>query len=132
MLEFFPSTNNIDIFKKPSFNIFLSNSPIEFLSFGSEKKLNLPISNGGRIVGNFLLYSQDFLISKFLKSSNFSKKNILGDAHELLHILQNYQLIKNRYGGDLPFLFSEGLNVICGNQLSKNLAKNLFLKKIYF
>jgi len=132
LLNFFPSADGIDIFKYPSFNMFLTNSPEEFLSFGSRERLNLPVASGGRVVGLFLVYSQDSFTSKNARNFNFSKNDILGDAHELFHILQNSQLIKNKYMGYIPFLFSEGLSVICGNQLSKKFNEDFISKENLF
>lgn len=138
LLSKFSSPKNLPCFSKGhSINIFLARDFNEFCSIGSPKKKNLPDFASGRVSGTTLIYIQ----KRFLEDSKketISEQAVMGEAHELLHIFFQYNNFdKNgKLATQLPFLFNEGLTVICANQISKKFneefvsPEHLFLEPI--
>ncbi|HJX50175.1 MAG TPA: hypothetical protein VJ438_01800 [Candidatus Nanoarchaeia archaeon] len=139
LLTMFSSPKDLPCFSgNYSINVFLAEDFDELCSIGSKEKLNLPSFAQGRVTGTTLVYVQRLFLNDSKKyEKEIPEHAILGEAHELLHIFFHYNSI-DKYGRlyKLPLLFSEGLTVICANQITKNFkedfisAEHLFLEKV--
>lgn len=138
LLTMFSSPRDLSCFSGGyPIDIFLAEGFDEFCSIGNPKKRNIPSFAKGRVSGTTLVYIQDFFLNNSKKNKNkVSKQGILGNAHELLHIFSHYYR-REEYGNlnyKSPFLFTEGLTVICANQISDEFkegfisAEHLFLE----
>ncbi|PJC45567.1 hypothetical protein CO037_00855 [Candidatus Pacearchaeota archaeon CG_4_9_14_0_2_um_filter_30_8] len=139
LLSMFSSPKDLSCFSgNYSVNMFLAKDFDEFCSIGRSRKGNYPSFAQGRVSGTTLVYIQRYFITYSKKNiKKIPKLDILGNAHELLHIFFHYNnLNKNGNLNRLPFLLNEGLNVICANQISKKFneefisSEHLFLEPV--
>jgi hypothetical protein len=117
--------------------IFLAKDFDELCTVGSSEKRDLPSFVTGRTSGTTLVYLQGSFVKRSRKGPvGFSKRDVLGNAHELLHIYfeHNYSAKYEKRREALPLLFTEGLTVVCAEQITKEFAEpfvsaeELFLK----
>lgn len=121
-------------------NIFLAKDFKEFCSISRSTKGDYPSFAQGRVSGTTLIYLQKYFIEYSRKNiKKIPKADILGNAHELLHLFFHYNnLSKNVKLNKLPLLFNEGLSVICANQINHKFkaefvsARELFLEQVNF
>ncbi|MBN1175140.1 hypothetical protein JXA48_00705 [Candidatus Woesearchaeota archaeon] len=103
---------------KYAINMFLAKDFEEMSTTGVKSRINMPKEAIGYAPGTNLVYLQKGIINHFHKKPQYK---YLETAHELLHnFFQFNNIEKHKQIVRVPFLFNEGFEVICGNQLNKS------------